>query len=354
MNILFINPFGIGDVIWTTPLISNIKEQIPDSSISFWCNQRVKGLFKSDPRIDKVFALNRGDLKKIYSESKFEGMHKFFSLLCQLKKERFDLTFDFSLDHRYGLISKLLGIKKRIGYNYKNRGRFLTDKIDIDGYDDKPIAGYYLGLLQFISVQSKIKKPEIFIPNQDLIKCRNLFLQLGIRETDSVIGIAASGGLSWGRNASLKQWPAVKYGRLADKLIDERGVKILLLGDSSDKPVSDIIAAAMKNKVIDITGKTTLTELAAIIKNLKLLITNDGGPLHIAAALNTKTVSIFGPVDERVYGPYPPSNLHIVIKKDINCRPCYKKFKVDICNRDKECLNSITVEEVYEAVRRQL
>lgn len=354
MKILFINPFGIGDVIFTTPLLGSIKKNIPDSVISFWCNRRVKDLFKSDPRIDKVFALTKGDLKHICAESKLEGARSFLSLLYRLKRERFDATFDFSLDHRYGLITKLLGIKKRVGFNYKNRGRFLTERIDIDGYSGRHIAEYYLDLLRFVGGHASIKKPEIFVAESDSVKCKNLFSRLGVKDGDAVVGIAAAGGLSWGKNASLKQWPAVRYARLADKIIDDTGARILLLGDVCDKPAGDIITAAMKNKAMDLTGKTTLPELIALIKNLRLLIANDGGPLHIAAALDTKTVSIFGPVDDAVYGPYPASERHNVVKKDIACRPCYRKFRVDICHNRKECINSITVEEVYAAARRQL
>lgn len=351
---LIINPFGIGDVLFTTALIRAIKESQPDSVIGYWCNERVKDILINNPRVDRVFALSRGDLKKIYQRSKLEGIRRFLGLLRQIRKERFDATVDFSLDHRYGLISKLLGIKKRAGFNYKNRGRFLTDKIDIDSYKNKHVVEYYLDLLQFFDIRPKTNNLEIFVPEYNRIKAKNIFIRAGIKDEDRIIGIAAGAGASWGQDASYKHWPAIKYARLADKIIDNFAAKIIILGDISERPIADIITAAMKNKTIDLTGKISLMELCAIIKGLQLLITNDGGPLHIAAAAGVKTVSIFGPVDDLVYGPYPASGKHIVIKRALSCRPCYQNFRMPICENNKECINSIDVDEVFEAVSLQL
>lgn len=353
-KILFINPFGIGDVLFTTPLINNIKQAMPECSISYWCNERVSEIFKSDPRIDKIFALSRGDLKKIFQCSIFQGFKELFSLLRRIRKERFEVVFDFSLDHRYGIITKLLRIKKRIGLNYKNRGGFLTDKININGYTGKHVIEYYLDLLKFIGIKPQNKNTRVFVSEENNVKCKNMLKHFGISDKDLIVGIAAGAGASWGKNASLKHWPPIKYARLADKIIEFFKAKIILLGDSNEKPIAEIIAASMKNKPIDFTGKTNLPEFAAAINNLNLLITNDGGPLHIAVSLGVKTISIFGPVDELVYGPYPLSEKQIVIKTGLPCRPCYKKFKMDICDKDRECINSIGTDEVFNAAKRLL
>ncbi|MBM3245245.1 MAG: glycosyltransferase family 9 protein, partial [Candidatus Omnitrophica bacterium] len=103
---------------------------------------------------------------------------------------------------------------------------------------------------------------------------------------------------------------------------------------------------------IDIVGETDLSQLIGVINNCRILITNDGGPLHIAVAAGIKSVSIFGPVDENVYGPYPASSKHIVIKNTVACRPCYRNFKFSICQIDRKCLDAITVDEVFDATRR--
>lgn len=348
---LVINPFGIGDVLFTTPVIKAIKNSYPGSFIGYWCNERVKPILKDNPCIDKIFALSRGDIKRIYHQSRWQGITKFLSLLRNIKREHFDISLDFSLDHRYGLTSKLLGIKKRLGYNYKKRGRFLTDKIDIAGYQDKHVVEYYLELLKLLDINPQDEKPELYITEQDKKRAFDLLQSKGIDNKDLVIGIAPGAGESWGKDARLKHWPAEKFARLADRLISELGAKILILGDKTERAIADTIKNTMRNKPIDLAGETNLEELIAIINNLHILVTNDGGPLHIAVALNKKTVSLFGPVDPKVYGPYPfNERLHIVLRRTLDCSPCYRNFRLSRCRSNRECLEKIDVDEVFNAV----
>jgi lipopolysaccharide heptosyltransferase II len=366
MKFLIINPFGIGDVLFTTPVIRALKEKYPDSFIGYWCNERVGGLLKSDPNINKIFDLSRGDIKRIYSGLKginkgLKGFVALLNLIRKIKKEKFDVAFDFSLDSRYGLWSKLAGIKKRIGFNYKGRGRFLTDKIDLKGYSDKHVVEYYADLLKFIEpwCRAHLSVPynlSLTVAKEKGSQAKNKLVGLDIKSFDTVVGIAMGGGASWGKDALYKQWPAKKFGELADRLIRDSNTCIVLLGSSDEKPLADIVGKMGNDnkRMIDLTGKLSLEELAAIMKELKLLICNDGGPLHMAIALGISTISIFGPVDERVYGPYPTCEKHIVVKKDISCRPCYKDFRFKGCLNSRRCLEDITVDEVYDKVNTLL
>ena len=189
-----------------------------------------------------------------------------------------------------------------------------------------------------------------------MAKANNKLPGAGISPLDPVIGIAMGGGASWGKDAIYKQWPAQKFGELADRIAKEAGARIVLLGSADEKPLADVILKKGQSSpgtvpIVDLTGRLNLEELAAAMKELKLLICNDGGPLHMAVALGINTVSIFGPVDERVYGPYPAGEKHMVIKKDIPCRPCYKDFRFKGCFNNRRCLEDITVDEVYSKVR---
>lgn len=348
---LVINPFGIGDVLFTTVVIKAIKDNLPNATIGYWCNERVRNIVENNKNIDKIFALSRGDIKKIYSRSKLKGIYKSLNLLRSIKKENFDVVFDFSLDHRYGLLAKILGIKKRIGFNYKNRGRFLTHKIDIDGYSTKHVVEYYLDLLKFIHIEPKIYTLDLSVSEDSKIKIKNRLNKFGINDNDLVIGIVPGAGASWGKDALVKHWPAVNFAHLSDKIINDYRAKIIILGDSSERPVADIIIKTVHRQVVDLVGKTTLEELIAVIDNVEILITNDGGPLHIGVALGKKTVSFFGPVDPKVYGPYPASeSRHIILRKSLECSPCYLRFRLSDCRRNRECLEKIEVQEAMYAV----
>lgn len=348
---LIINPFGIGDVLFTTPVIKTIKDNEPDSIIGYWCNDRVKAILENNPQINKVFALSRGDIKKIYRQSKISGIISFFNLLHTIKKEHFDISLDFSLEHRYSLISILAGISRRVGFDYKKRGLFLTEKVSIDGYQGRHVVEYYLDLLKFIDIKPQEARLQLFLSKESKRSAEQLLNISGINANDLTIGIAPGAGASWGKDAIFKHWPAIKFARLADKLIEGFGAKILIFGDEQELPIAKIIVDAMKQGAIDLTGKINLGELGALINKLNVLVCNDGGPLHIAVARGVKTVSMFGPVDDKVYGPYPASDNHIVIKEDIECGPCYKNFRLTGCLNNRRCIEDISVDRVYSAVR---
>jgi len=349
MKFLIVNPFGIGDVLFTTPVIRAIKERYPDSFIGYWSNLRVKPILASNLQINKVFALARGDLKKFYQESIFKGLSLAVKLAWRIKKENFDICLDFSLDRRYSLFAKIIGIRQRIGFNYKGRGRFLTQRIDLAGYQKRHVVEYYLELLKFLHIPAADKRLYLAVFPESELKAKNILASAGIEENDLVIGIAPGAGGSWGKGAPYKHWPALKFAQVADRLAAEFKAKILILGDESETRISDVITQVMRHKPINLAGKTGLDILPAVIKNCNLLITNDGGPMHLAVALEIKTVSVFGPVSEAVYGPYPENRKHIVLKWDLDCRPCYKNFRLAPCDKDRECLRSVSADAVFEA-----
>ncbi len=354
MKFLIVNPFGIGDVLFTTPVIKAIKGRYPDSFIGYWSNLRVKPILASNPQINKVFALSRGDLKKLYEESIFNGLWLAVKLAWQIKKEHFDICLDFSLDHRYSLFAKIIGIRRRIGFNYKGRGRFLTGRIDLTGYREKHVVEYYLELLKFLDITASDKSLYLAVFPESELKAKNILASYGIEENDLVIGIVPGAGGSWGKDATYKHWPALKFAQVADRLAAELKAKILILGDQSEAKISDVIVHVMRDKPIDLVGKTGLDILPALIKNCNLLITNDGGPMHMAVALGVRSVSVFGPVSEAVYGPYPENRNHLVLKWDMSCRPCYNNFRLPGCDKDRECLRSISADAVFEASRELL
>ncbi len=272
--------------------------------------------------------------------------------MSAIKKEHYTVAFNFSLDHRYALIAKLLGIKKIIGYDYKGRGRFLTDKIGLDGYNSRHIIEYYLELLKFVSIIPDEKRLSLAVLDENKEKAKQILAKAGVQKTDMLVGIAPGGGASWGKDAYLKHWPAERFAHLADLIIDELKAKVIILGDEKEAPIAQIIRNSMRNIPIDLIGKTNLEEFVGIISNLKILVANDGGPLHTAVALGVKTVSIFGPVDDLVYGPYPKSESQIVIKQNLSCRPCYNNFRLKKCLNDLKCIQGITVSEVFSAVKK--
>jgi len=352
-GLLLINPFGIGDVLFTTPLLHSIKDAYPDLRICYLCNSRSVSVLEGNPYIDKTIIYERDDFEAARKKSFFLWLKKYKDFINRIKEENFDIVLDLSLNTQYGFFCWCAGIPKRIGYDYKGRGRFLTQKIPLSGYQEKHIIEYYNDLLQYLDLQTRYKNPELYVKEEDKIKAGLILSQNGIKEGDRLVAVIPGGGKSWGKDAYLKHWPQDRFAELADKIIENYQAKIIIVGDFSEKEIVAGVISRMKQKAIDLSGSTSIRELAAVIQRADLVIANDGGPLHMAVALGRKTVSFFGPVDPKVYGPYPPDEKrHIVLGSKASCGPCYNNFRLKDCVSNRECLESIIVKDALGAVER--
>ncbi len=356
LKILIINPFGIGDVIFSTPLIEVLKDKYPDCFIGYVCNKRAYEVIRSNPKIDKFFIYEKDDFRVAWEKSKLEFLKLIWKFLMTVRKERFGIAIDLSLGYQYSLLLSLIGIRKRYGFNYRKRGRFLTGKIDIDGFSDKHVIEYYGEILSFLGIDTKGLKlsPKVYITEEDIAWAQDFLKSNGLGERDLLIGVIPGCGASWGVDARHRRWGRDGFAKVCDGLVERFGARVVLLGDRNECEIGDDIQFRMRTKAIMACGKTNLRNFLGIINRCRLVITNDGGPLHMAVGLGLSTVSIFGPVDEKIYGPYPMGECHAVISRSgLACRPCYKKFKYKICE-NRTCLTSIKPEEVLEAVNKLL
>ena len=347
-KILIINPFGIGDVLFTTPLISNIKAHWPSAGVGYLANARSAPILALNPKIDKVFIYERDEFNAVYRRSKIEFFQKFRKFLEDIHAEQFDLAIDLSLNGNLSFLMWLIGIRKRVGFNYKNRSPLLTQKIPLEGYESKHVVEYYLDILTEIGVPAVRKRLEIFVPEADKRWAESIWHKHGDLVHRKVVAIIPGGGASWGKDAFYKRWPLENYAKLADKIVEKFGAAIILMGDQNETVLCDEVAHLMRRSSVDLAGKTSITQLAALLALCKAVVVNDGGPLHVAVAAGAKTVSIFGPVDEKVYGPYPQEN-HVVITNGIACRPCYSRFRRAECGH-VSCLTKLDVDEVAERI----
>ena len=155
-KILIVNPFGIGDALFTTPFIAALKERFPAVSISYIGNARTVPFLRNDPRIDKVFSYERDEYVAVYRKSPWQFLLKWKKLVDDIRAEKFDSAFDLSLGSPLGLALAWAGIPERIGYDYKGRGRWLTRKVPLKGYEGRPVAEYYLDLLRQVVQGSNV------------------------------------------------------------------------------------------------------------------------------------------------------------------------------------------------------
>ena len=235
MNIIIINPFGIGDCLFAAPLVHSLKDAFPNGKIGFLCNKRTAPLLRNNPFIDQIFIYERDDFKRLQSVSWFSWFKEFNSFIRQIRNGKFDLAIDLSLASHLGFFLWLAGIKRRIGYNYKNRGWLLTDSLKLEGYEGRHIVEYYNAILSLIKVNPKYKKPELYLDKDDQAFADKTFKDNNIDKAKPIIAIAPGGGASWGKEAYLKYWPAESYKALIHKILDKYKAAVIILGDSNDK-----------------------------------------------------------------------------------------------------------------------
>ena len=346
-KILLINPYGIGAVLFTTPVVSNLRKSYPKAFIGYIANLRALPVVESNPKINHVYVYERDEFKEDLARC-------WLGLFGEIRRQKFDVVFDFSLNASFGFLSMACGIKKRIGYDYRGRGRFLTDKIQLEGYEAKHVVEYYLDLLAKLDVPVRNRSLELCIDQQHQQWAQDWIKLKGIPSHRPTIAVIAGGGASWGKDATHKRWPAGQYALLVDKIIAKSNSAVILMGDQKEQPLCQELARQCSYPVFDAVGGTTLLQMAALLQRCRLAIVNDGGPLHVAVACGVKTVSIFGPVDPIVYGPYPSSGLalstvegHVVIQKGLPCQPCYRQFRRAACDHIS-CLRDLSVEEVFK------
>jgi len=244
-----------------------------------------------------------------------------------------------------------LGIPKRIGYNYRNRGKFLTHKIDLEGFDKKHVALYYMDLLKLIGLKSKDNFATYTCTSKEDDRWADSFLEENGITRKFILGIVPGGGKSWGNEARYRRWPVAHFAHVADRIIKDFRIPIILFGDNAEIELCKNMESFMHEHIVNIAGKTNVGQFMALVKRCGIIFCNEGGPLHISVALNRPTVSIFGPVDEKIYGPYSQDmSRHIVVSNRKHCKPCYSKFKHKKCE-SIICLNSISEDEVYNAVK---
>ncbi len=344
-RILIVNPFGIGDVLFTTPLIAALKERYPSASLSYIGNARTASFLKNDPRLSQVFSYERDEFVAVYRRSPLAFARKWLDFVKELRSLQFDTAFDLSLGAPLALALVCAGIPVRIGYDYKQRGRWLTHKLPLKGYEGRHVVEYYLDL---IGVQEDKRRyaMAIYSSIEDDMAAEEL-LRLNGFKRGAFIVVHPGGGASWGKGSWAKRWPAVNFAKLADKMIEKEGLPIILMGDASEAVLCGEVAGAMKHKPLILAGLVSITRAAALMRLSRWVIANDGGPLHTAVASGAKTLSIFGPVDPAVYGPYPAEG-HVVVQKRPLCQPCYRNFRMSDCDH-QVCLRELSPDDVFAA-----
>jgi heptosyltransferase-1 len=328
-KILIIKPSSLGDVVHSLPFLNAVRTRFPKTEIHWVIAKGIEGLLEGHPMINRLWIINKDTWKKIKNVK--GTINEFKVLFRELKKEKYNLVVDLQGLLRSGVLTAATGAPVRVGFAEAREGSrvFYTHKIE--GGKNIHAVDRYLKIADFLGCPTT----DVYFPFPLYSKSLSLTHNLSIPEDYAVI----VPGARW----KTKIWPPEKFGKLSSKL----PLSTLIVGGKGDIDAADEIVALSNGKAISLAGKTDLKELIEVMKGARFVISNDSGPMHIAAALGIPVFAIFGPTDPSKTGPYGKG--HTIIKEEITCAPCFKKT----CN-DVKCMNSLSVKKVYEIIIEKL
>lgn len=321
----------IGDAVMTTPALSVIREHFPHAEITILANALVSQLFSHHPGINSIITFDR--------QGRHHGVAGRLRLAAELRRHAFDLAIILPNSFDSALVPWLAGIPARIGKCSDGRTLLLSGRYNAaKGSPPCHEVEYYLNLIQYFGVTGRSTRPHLFISSEEAERASALLNESGIQPDDFVLGI--NPGASYG---SAKRWYPDRFAQVARRLADEWSAKVVIFGGPSETAIAADIEGRLEGTAVNMAGKTSVRELMALIKRCNFFITNDSGPMHIAAAFDVPLVAIFGSTDHTGTSPY--SEKAVVVRKEVECSPC----KLRECPTDHRCMTAVTEESVINA-----
>jgi predicted lipopolysaccharide heptosyltransferase III len=331
-NILIIKLRYIGDVLLATPTLRAIKVARPDARVTMMVNRGTEDVLSGNPDLDEIIVLDKGSLA---AQSR---------LISGLRSRRFDTVIDLTDGDRSAFLSWVSGAPIRIGFNDEQRwrGHYYTQVVQsVPGVRHR--IDRDLEALKLLGIQAGSKDPQLWLTPEEMNSADQLLNQLGVQRSQPMV-ILQPGARYW-----FKAWPPERFAELADQLVSQYGCQVLIGGSNQDIDLAEQIRQMAKCNPIVMAGRTTIKQFAAIAKKSVLFVGSDSGAMHIASAVGTPVVGMFGPSNPREWGPR--GGPVEVLYKELDCRSCFHPT----CIRGEEnCMKLIAVHEVVAAAQRFL
>ncbi|KPK69797.1 hypothetical protein AMJ82_04705 [candidate division TA06 bacterium SM23_40] len=329
-------PNWIGDAVLSTSVLGALGEALSDAEITIIAHRRVAPIFLPSYNGMRVRVFD-----PVLQHRGVRGLVRFGR---GLREDGFDMAFVLPLSFSSAFMTYLSGAGERIGYATQYRSRLLTRTLPLPhDYRNRHLISHYQALLEVVGVDNRRRRPEVQVTSRADDAARRWLGRYSVSESDPLVGLAP--GASYGL---AKRWPGERFASVARTLAREYSVRVLVLGGMEDAGLNGIYGLSDAS-VIDLTGKTSLDEAAALIRRCELFISNDSGLMHVAAAVGTPVVAIFGSTSPTWTGPI--GERHTVLAGRADCAPCFAR----VCPyATYDCLDRIQVSDVLEASRRTL
>jgi len=329
-KILIVKPSSLGDVVHSLPFLNSVKSCFPKAEIHWVIARGLEGLLECHPMVDRLIIINKDMWKKLSRTA--DTLKEVRHLLKDIRNEQYDLAVDLQGLFRSGVITMATSAPVRTGFSEAREGSSLFYNLKVKGGKDVHAVERYMKIAGALGCDEK----NILFP---FSLCNSEMKNIEALKRDLKDYAVIVPGARW----DTKIWAAENFGRIASFL----PLKSIVIGSRSDMEIAQKVVQSSGGKAISMAGRTSLKELIELMRNAKLVISNDSGPMHIAAGFNVPVFAIFGPTSPVRTGPYGKG--HTIIKSDIECAPCFKKQCSDL-----RCMRGITVEQVYERIKSSM
>ncbi len=341
-RILIIKLRYIGDTVMLLPVINNIRSQLPGVQLDVMVNKGTEEVIRYSPDIDEVICYDRQVLK--HGGSVYRKIVDNVKFIRSIRKKKYDLVIDFTGSDRSELLTLLSGARIRLGDLHGNAGKrvYFNQFIRAD-IDAMHIVDYQMRAIEQLGFRTMTDEFSLTIPEDVQAKADGFFFPQG-RQQDRVRVVIHPGA-----RREVRRWPAARFGEIAQRLKKNYGAEIFLVAGPGEE---DLLAetAGYCGGAADFQGSgLSLIELAALLKRCDLYLGNDTGSSHVAAGTGIRMITLFGPQYPHRWAPYTKKGL--VLFKNMDCIGCNH---IDCTQRENLCMTSITVDEVWDMVERQL
>jgi heptosyltransferase-1 len=343
-SILLIKLSAIGDVVHSLPLLEVLRKNFPEARIDWLVEEEASQIIQGHRDLDRMILSRRKSWQKrlLMPGQKVIVLREIREFLHDLRSTSYDLVVDLQGLLKSGMLTGLSRGRRKIGFTGGGKEGsylFLTEKPYFFDYN-KHALDRYLSVAEHLNCRVGSWKGDIPIRSSDRQAVEHFLREHSL---DREVLVAINPVAKW----NTKLWEEERFAFLSDRLQKELSCKVLFTGSKEDQPVNARIIGGMETTPLDLTGRTGLKELAYLYSKCRFVISTDTGPMHIAAAVGTPVVALFGPTAPWRTGPY--GKVHRVIREEIPCSPCFKRECFDVT-----CMRGISVDRVFESAKEFL
>ncbi len=325
-KVLFFKPGAIGDFLQALPALKALKKKFPAAHVTVMVSPGLDSLILGTPVADRVQVFDKSKLKK--------RLKDFIDFIVQVRRERYDLFVDMQASSlRSFLVRRFSGAPTVLVY--KKQKKWTERRLHA--------AENFMEALLPLGITDPVHDIELPVTADAREAAGKFLAHHGVDRAKPLIALNCSVGAA----RPARNWLPDRFAALADRLIQKLGAAVVFIGGSEDRELVRTVMMAMKEKAVSAAGELSISHSAALLAWCACLVSSDTGPLHLATAVGTPVVGLYGSTDPRRTGPIGRG--HWVLLKDLPCVPCEEK---DCPQSTRACMSEITVDDVYEAVRK--